>query len=123
MLEYSRVRTVWKYMFTAWQLYVCSVMRQVNPLEVFIVRHVVAPAWVRIYRDDPTGLEGSSKAWRLDGVWAPIFGDIRLCQPKGFERQWGGGLPVKMSRPKRASSDREGEWVCLNEKQGRPNEL
>ena len=65
----------------------------------------------------------ASRAWRFDGVWGPIFGDIRLCQPKGFERQWGGGFPEKMSRPKRASRDREGEWVCLNEKQGRPDDL
>ena len=64
----------------------------------------------------------ASSAWRFDGVWGHIIGNIRLCQAKGFERQWGGGLPVKMSRPKRASSDREGEWVYLNEKQGRPNE-
>ena len=33
-------------------------MRQANPLEAFNVRNVVALAWVRIYRDDPTGFEG-----------------------------------------------------------------
>ena len=47
----------------------------------------------------------ASSAWRFDGVWSHTIGDIRLCQPKGLERQTGGGPPDTHRPPARAGAD------------------
>ena len=59
----------------------------------------------------------ASSAWRFDGVWGHIIGDIRLCQPKGFERQTGGGPPDTHRPPARAGAAARtlrGCWVLTN---------
>ena len=67
--------------------------------------------------ESPETAQRVSSAWRFDGVWGHIIGDIRLCQAKGFERQMGEGPPDTHRPPGRAGAAARtlrGCWVLTD---------